>query len=436
MRKFLRIFLVGALVLGLSIPTFADDLDDLNARQDELQQEAENSQAKLEELQGSKADIEEKMNEIDAEIENVDALISQYASEASDKSATIDELEETISGQEEDIQDKYDKMKLRIKYMYENLDANYLEAILSSTSFGEFFEKIEYIFSLNNYDRNMMNEIKELKAEVEDNKSEVESQLADVEALEAAQQEQSVVLNGLYDMKSEELVSTENEIAEEEASLASINSMLEENASQIADLSAQYDAMLNGGTGETDPEAEAAAQEAEAEAQRIAEEQGADSEEAQAAQQQAEEARQAAEDTRTSSGGGGTSTGTYMWPLPGVGADHISQYYSAGVHNGIDIWCAEGTPIVAIDGGVVVMARYTPYADTGNYTVIYNGTCYMEYMHQSALAVSEGQTVSQGQVIGYVGNTGNSYGAHLHLSIGYGSSYWCNRVDPAPYIGA
>ena len=74
----------------------------------------------------------------------------------------------------------------------------------------------------------------------------------------------------------------------------------------------------------------------------------------------------------------------------------------------------------------------------GNYTVIYHGNgIYTEYMHQNYRVVSVGQTVAQGEVIGYVGTTGSSTGYHLHLGVvvsDHGFDTSC-RQDPAAYLG-
>lgn len=477
MKKIINIILGLCIIVAIAAPSFAEnieaELEAANNRQEELEADVANSQARLEELQASKADIEQKIAEIDAEISQVDALISQYSSEAEVKEGEIADMEETISDQEKELDDKYEKMKVRIKYMYENLDANYIEAVFSSTNFGEMFEKMEYLSALNKYDRQMMDEIEKLMKELEENKATVEEELSVVQALGDAQEEQKAVLDGLQTMKAGELSVTEDAISEEIAEIEALNAMLEANAGQIASLSAEFDEMM-AAAAMPDPEAEAAAAAAEAEAQRLAEEQAAAAaaaaeaqaaaeaaaaaaaeeaaaqEEAQrladeaaaaqasadaaaAAQAEAQAAADAARAQAAASGAGaGVATGTWIWPLPGYST--ISSGFGprgGGYHYGVDIPAPTGTTIVAVDGGKVVMARWSASADTGLYTVIYHGNgVYSEYMHQSNIFVSEGDIVAQGQAIGAVGNTGQSYGSHLHISKGLGSSYWLNRVAP------
>ena len=100
------------------------------------------------------------------------------------------------------------------------------------------------------------------------------------------------------------------------------------------------------------------------------------------------------------------------------------------MHNGIDMACAQGTPIYATRAGTVTRTAYQA-GGAGNYVSINHLDGFASiYMHMTHYVVTQGQTVSQGQLIGYVGSTGISTGPHLHFGISYAGTY----VNPLAYI--
>lgn len=119
---------------------------------------------------------------------------------------------------------------------------------------------------------------------------------------------------------------------------------------------------------------------------------------------------------------GKLGTGTFIWPVPDYRS--ISRWADPnpnipGHHRGVDIAAPAGTPIYASDSGTVV--EVVPmHSSWGNYVKIDHGNGYTTlYAHMSRYIVSVGDTVTQGQVIGYVGSTGNSTGNHCHFEMAY-----------------
>ncbi|MFL6181172.1 MAG: murein hydrolase activator EnvC family protein [Actinomycetes bacterium] len=120
----------------------------------------------------------------------------------------------------------------------------------------------------------------------------------------------------------------------------------------------------------------------------------------------------------------GTATGSLIWPLPGypktgdVGWRVHPVYGYRSCHTGIDIGAPSGTEILAARAGTVVWAQQDDGGPYGNNTLIDHGNGLSTfYGHQSGFAVSTGDHVSKGQVIGYVGSTGYSTGPHLHFEV-------------------
>lgn len=105
-------------------------------------------------------------------------------------------------------------------------------------------------------------------------------------------------------------------------------------------------------------------------------------------------------------------------------------YRSSGWHNGVDFAANRGTPIYASRSGTVTKAVSLTYS-YGNHVVINHGDGFSSlYAHMDYYVVSAGQYVTQGQLIGYVGSTGNSSGNHLHFTIFYNGS----DVNPMNYL--
>lgn len=132
---------------------------------------------------------------------------------------------------------------------------------------------------------------------------------------------------------------------------------------------------------------------------------------------------------------GGTNPGVLAWPVAGRVSSPFGYrihpiFGTRRLHTGIDISAGYGTPIGAAGSGTVILASV--WGGYGNAVVIdHGGGLTTVYAHQSKLAVSAGQRVERGQIIGYVGCTGYCTGAHLHFE----TREWGTPVDPMKYLG-
>lgn len=130
------------------------------------------------------------------------------------------------------------------------------------------------------------------------------------------------------------------------------------------------------------------------------------------------------------------AAGSYAWPCPSCytitsnyGYRYLELYGYTRLHAGTDIGAQYGAEVTAAAAGSVTIATYG--SGYGNYVMISHadGSATL-YGHMSSLAVSAGQTVNQGDVIGYVGSTGNSTGPHLHFEVRINGS----TVDPMQFF--
>lgn len=122
-------------------------------------------------------------------------------------------------------------------------------------------------------------------------------------------------------------------------------------------------------------------------------------------------------------------SGRLIWPVNGPITGVFGEARPGHMHSGIDIAAPSGTPVRAADSGVVVLASWV--GGYGNFICVqHTGSLSTCYAHLSGYATSRGASVSQGQVIGYVGSTGNSSGPHLHFEVRVGGS----PVNPLGYL--
>ena len=133
---------------------------------------------------------------------------------------------------------------------------------------------------------------------------------------------------------------------------------------------------------------------------------------------------------------GSGNAGNMVWPLPysDVYVSSRFKYRWGKQHNGIDTcrWSGtHGADVVAVKSGTIEVANWGYGGGYGNYVVVNHGDGVLTYYaHLSNITVSVGQSVQQGQVIGQAGNTGYSFGAHLHFGLMINGSW----VDPLKYL--
>ena len=129
--------------------------------------------------------------------------------------------------------------------------------------------------------------------------------------------------------------------------------------------------------------------------------------------------------TRTAAG---TSSSGFVWPVHGVLTSSFGWRWGR-MHEGIDIAVGNGTPVVASASGTVIVAGWM--GGYGNLVVVDHGNgIATAYGHNTSVAVAPGQSVAQGQLIAYSGNTGNSTGPHVHFEVRVNGA----AVDPLGYI--
>lgn len=404
-----------AVLLMLPVRTLATTIDEVQNRQEELKQENEDLQAKIDALKEDEEAALAYQEELTGKIGENEQKIDQARATIEEMNGKIEELEARLSLSEEKYQGTIDAFKERLKALYVSGGSSLgtLEILLDSESLSEFFTRQELVEVMAQRDQSMLDQLDAYMEETQGDREELvaaQQEVADSKkAIEAAQDELEV----LYEENDLLVASLEGQQAQAQEQIAA-------NEAEDAELQAQLEALI----------AERNRQEEEKRQQALQNQQ---------AQNGGSDGGEGA--TQPSGGTGvepvtpGLQSGfSPIWPLPGVGVGsitgHFGDMYFNGPHNGLDIGAGYGSPIVAAQAGEVISAQY--HWSWGNNVLIWhNETFSTRYAHMSSIAVSAGQYVEQGQIIGYVGSTGESFGNHLHFEVYYGGS----RVDPDPYLG-
>lgn len=418
---------LGALVLAVVMVLFAmaaalpvaqavtqDEINKLKSQAAELSQQKADLQSQLDKLSNSenaaldqKFLLEEKINVLKQEISVSEQAIQELGE-------MIQQKEEELAAAQAEEAKYYDEYCQRVRSMEERGNVSYWSVLFNANSFSDLLDQINAISEVVDYDQQVMDQLAKARQAVADAKAGLEESKAAEEAAKADLESQKA-----------DLVAEEAKVDATLAEIKSQSSVYAEKLDELEDDSANVSSQI------------AAAEkqyQAQIEAQKKAEEEA----KKQQQQQQSKPSGGSSSSSGSSSGGSSSSgSGSYLWPLAGYTrvsspfGYRICPFHGQELHGGCDVPAPAGTPIRAAKSGVVVISTYG--SSYGNYVVIAHGDgSRTMYAHQSQRAVSAGETVSQGQTIGYVGTTGSSTGNHLHFELWLNSSS-SSRVNPVSY---
>jgi murein DD-endopeptidase MepM/ murein hydrolase activator NlpD len=323
----------------------------------------------------------EKQAEADEVMRQLDVLQTELAQASQDlEKATAAQNTALTQMQDAQTQEKaaiaqitslQKKLGDRAKETYCNGNPSYLEVFFGARSFAEVITSLDMLNRLNAHDAQLTQEARVARKEAENARQTYTEQ----ERIAAEKKNEIASLKAEMEQKSIDMAAEIDRLTEEAAELLA----QEEAAAEAARLAAAAAAI---GTGSVSAEQIAA-----------------------------------------------LPKFTHPCPGGGISSGFGWRSFDNSFHKGLDLAASEGTPIYAAVGGTVIISGYSPSA--GNWVVISHGSGLVtKYMHASALYVSAGQTVSAGEAIATVGNTGNSFGAHLHFQVEINGT----AVDPLPFL--
>ncbi|WP_124066050.1 M23 family metallopeptidase [Clostridium sp. E02] len=387
---------IGCLIaISCIFPSYATktEMNDAKKKAGSMEEEKKELETTLKQLDQLKSNVAKYVEKLDVELNSLNkqlsALNSQISTKEEERAIAQSDLEVAKNLEKK----QYRDMKLRIQYMYEKGETNYLDLLFRSQDLTQLFNRVEYIRSIAAYDRKMLEEFKRSKEEVKKREAVLEKEHKKLMELRLSAEEKKGDMERLLVAKNNELSGYEIRIDKGKDHLSTLEK----------DIAAQEQKMK---------EIEALIKKKEEEAQKAAQQAG----------------------KRYNTVGIGNIN--LEWPCPsssritsGFGDRESPTEGASSNHQGIDIGAAVGVNIIASASGTVTISTYSYSA--GNYIMIHHGGgIYTVYMHSSERLVSAGDEVSQGQVIAKVGSTGYSTGSHLHFGIRVNGIY----VNPMNYV--
>lgn len=408
--------LLAILVMSLiPLTVSAETLEEIQAQQDQLQAENQELQVKLDSLREDEAQKQAYQDTLQQQIRVVQEQILTTRENIDDLNASIRELTLKLDASREAVQDTINQFKERLVALYTAGNVSTLEVLLDSQSLSDFSTRMELLDNMAAQDEELVAVLESYIESTQADRSQVQAEKEKVAQLQITLEDKQDELDALYEENRAALGEIQGQMYATENQMAV-------NEEELAEGEAKIQAAIE------------AQKKAEEEAQRKAEE---------AAKQQAGSSENGSSSGNSSSGqspvvnppsdgSGGGSGFNPIWPLPGVSLIY-SPFNGYPGHKGMDIAGPWGTPVVAAaDGQVIEANNYDSWGYSwGYYVLIYhNGTYSTRYAHLSSVAVSTGQYVTAGTVIGYEGDTGNVTGPHLHFEVYENGT----RVNPAQFL--
>lgn len=419
-KKILSLLIAIIMIVGtLSVSAFALTDEERAAKEEEkkqLQAEIDANEEKIKELEAKAAEydddvaaLQEKIEIlqsqidlynkeiaiIDADIEKIQLQVNDINTEVKNLQGQITKLDDEIEQHEQAKADTYKVLGARIRASYMSGPSTSLEYLLTSDEFEfqSYLERVELLQRIAEKDDETVEKLENIIIKHTEKIEEIENvkvrHKAKISELDTAKKD--------YEAKKQEQVSARKVV---EDSQAEYNADLE----KIKAIVGKFDA---------------------------------ESDKLKAANDKRDETMMKLDEELAGKNlyyGSGKTNGKMRWPLPG-GDVYISSSYKwrwGRMHNGIDTcrWSGtEGADVVAVADGTIESASWN--GGYGNLIIVNHGDGVLSYYaHLSGYNCSVGQSVKAGQVIGYAGNTGYSFGAHLHFGLMINGSW----VDPVDYL--
>lgn len=273
-KRFTALLLMATVSAASLQPAFASRKSQAQNAKEQAQSNLENTNDKINSIASRQQELQKEINALDSEL--VDLLVNMdiLSDELDQKDEEIKQADKELEAAKEKESTQYERMKKRIRYMYERGDSSILEALLGATSLADFLNRVNYCNEVHDYDRDQLQEYKDTKQKVQNLKIQLEEEHSELEVMQQNYKEQEKDLKKMVASKKAVMTDFDSQLAQAKVLAAAYKETIQEQNQVIRDeeekerIAAQKEA-------ERKAEAERLAREAAQEAARTAARQAA-----------------------------------------------------------------------------------------------------------------------------------------------------------------
>mgnify|MGYP003588824586 CR=1 FL=1 len=374
LRKFLTAVLTLLLILSQLTVTFADSIDDKKAELEEAQQKVQQADAVRQQARAKADEANNRMKEIVSQLTKLQMEINELQQKADKLQKDMDENQRILEEKKRQMEGRMKIYRQRLRDIYINGQINYLDVLLGAKDFNDFAGRMFLLQKIIAGDLDLVETVRREANEIQSRQNLLTRQMAEIKKDKADLDKKRGEAEQVKEERAQLLYKAEEEKRQKDADYDRLNAISENIKNMLQNMERSSSMPSQGGTGK------------------------------------------------------------FIWPCTGPITSYAGWrthpvFGTTRYHSGMDIAVDTGTPIKAADSGTVV---YSGWMGGYGYAVMidHGGGLVTIYGHNSELNCSEGQAVSQGQVISYAGSTGWSTGPHCHFEVRLHGEV----VDPLNYL--
>lgn len=234
-KKIIALGLVVAMALSGTQVAGATTLSKAKSQKNEAQNKLNSINSQIQDIESQQSSLQSEIDKVDTDLVDVLVSLDLISDQIEQKKVELAQAEADLKAAKEKEAEQYSSMKERIRYMYENGDSSFLDAMVGAQSFADVLNKVENFSKVYDYDRNLLVEYQNTKTEVANLVTQVADEKAELEENQATYQEQQQQLETMKAEKSSQMADFENQLAQAQSLAAQYKQTVAEQNAIIAE---------------------------------------------------------------------------------------------------------------------------------------------------------------------------------------------------------